>query len=735
MSQLEIEKPTTIAREGKSPRRYAIKMIAAGCALALTANPVCFAEPSSNSEGAELAEIVVTVQKKSESAQHAPAAISVVTAEELVDRVVDDSRAFENLIPSAKFGQEGSATQIFMRGVGSHVDTPWVPEAVSLQYDGITMPRYASSISLYDLQRVEALPGPQGTLYGSSSIGGIVNILTNRPTNRYESDALLEYGDFSYKHVTIVENVPVTEDWSIRGAFNAEFRDGYNSNGTDNENALAARLSSVYSPRDSSFSLYLVGNYYYNHFEPSPSQWFPYPGGHAYYFPPTAVSTAFFYPPDGYPLDEARDRIHIYQLAGQLDWDLGVASLSYIPGFVRADTNSLASPRVVGGFPEPQRIGLDQFSNELRLSNSHPAAFTWLAGLFQSYEKSPGYTQFGPNLGGFDATPYQRTAAAFAQGTYSLTDSTRVTVGGRYSHDGLSASNSVAFYPIKPTFAQGDVPIIFNQSWNHFDWKVGAERDLAANTLLYANVQTGFNPGTFQGNLPNPSEEIQPQKMLGYTLGLKNLLFGGRLKFNAEGFVYDYRDQIIQAFDLATGRGYLYNAPRSRITGAQFDTAFAVTKTFNLHANIGYLDGIYTDFTAPAVTGGVVNLDGYSMLYVPSVTAAVGGEETIPLGSGGSLVLRVDSYISSSYWQSFSHTSGLNQPGYTKTDLSFTYHAPDGSWDIGLWGKNLENTAVSTAGGETGSPYPYASAVFVEPPRTFGVRFHWRFIGDTKTHD
>ena len=706
-------------------------MLNASCVASLTISGVCAAQQAEEPESAALAEIVVTAQKKSESAQRAPAEISVITADELVDRGIDSPRAFENLVPSAKFNVEGNATQLFIRGVGSGVDVPWVPEAVALQLDGVALPRYASSIGLYDLQRVEVLPGPQGTLYGSSSIGGIVNVLTNRPVNTLQSDALLEFGDYGYKHATVVENVPVSPDWSLRGAVNAEYRDGYANNGSDNENALAARLSSLYAPRDTGFSLYLTGNYYLNHYEPSPTQWYPYPNGRAYDFPPTALISAFFYPPAGYPLDQARSRVEIYQLAAQMDWDTGPVTLSYIPGLLRSLTNGVSSPRVIAGFPQALDIDLDQFSNEFRLANSRPGPLTWLAGVFQSYMKDPSYDLLGPNLGAYDVTSYQRNYAAFAQGTYSVTPSTRLTLGGRYSKDEVAAgSNSVVIYPIKPTYSQGRAPIAFDQSWNRFDWKAGAEQDLTDNSMLYGNVQTGFNPGTFQAKLPDPSAEIQPQKMLGYTVGVKNLFFDARLKVNVEGFLYNYKDQIIQSIDLATAGSYLYNAPRSQIKGVQVDAALAVTSTFKLYANVGYLDATFSEFTAPLQGGTIANLAGYQLPFAPTASGSVGAQETVPLGGRGSLVFRVDSYITSSYWELFSHAGGVNQPGYTKTDLSGTYHSPDDSWDIGLWAKNLENTAVATAGAQTGDPSPYAAAVFVEPPRTFGVRFHVRLTSE-----
>ena len=685
-------------------------------------------ETSAPSEGG-LEEVVVTAQKRTESLQRAAAAITVVSAEDLVDRSVQDIRAAEEFVPSVKTNAETTATQVFIRGIGKQFDEVRVPDAVGTLLDGVLLPEHATGVGLYDIHSIEVLPGPQGTLYGSSAIGGVINIQTNRPTRKEETTILAELGDYAFKHITVVQNLPVGADWSVRAAFDGSYRHGYNSNGTDNDNSTAMRLSSLYAPEDSRLSLFLSGSYFVDHYRQSPSQYAPYnalPGGDAYRFPPTDTSTASFYPPDGASNDLAENTLQVSQLTGELNWDLGSVSLSYHPGFLR-----VAMPgqpvSLVAGFPQVQYRAITQLSNELRLTSNLSGPFSWLAGLYQLYNNSSEGSRFGPNLNGASGNNYIRTYAAFAQGTYAVTNTTRLTLGLRGSRDSLTAPNEQLIYPIPPDFTAGVVPYTFNKSWSKVNWKAGIEQDVAANSLLYATVQTGSNPGSYNGNLPNPAVEVQQQTMIGYTVGLKNLFLDSRLKLNIEAFLYNYKNQIIEAPDLATGASFLFNAPKSQSKGLQLDTAFALTPLTTIHANAGYLNAQFKEFSAATGIGVLQNYAGYQLPFSPTWSGAVGLEQTFKVGEAGSVALRVDSYLSSSYWAIYSHTSDLYQGSYSRTDASLTYHPPSDAWDVALWAKNLENKPILSTGGATGRPYPFAAATYVDPPRTYGVRFSMRF--------
>ena len=682
--------------------------------------------PTQSPDNGAIEEVLVTAQKISESVQRAPAAITVVTAADAISRGIDSITAAEYLIPSAKFNIENNETQVFVRGVGKQLDQPYIPDAVATVLDGAGIPMFGTNAALFDLHSIEVLPGPQGTLYGSSSIGGVVNIVTNRPTREMESTVLLELGNFQDKHLTAVENLPITDSLSVRAAFNVESHSGYNSNGTDNENALAARVSTLYAPQGGDLTAYFAASFSRNYYYPSPTQYVPYPGGHAYDFPPTDTYTAPYYPPNGLPLKGPASGNQVAQLNGQFDWDFHGATLTYIPGYLHQETTGV-DRELLAGFAQIYDSNVNHYTNELRLSSDSHEPISWLAGLYQVYDDSHIAYVFGPNFGGLSLDNYIKSYAAFGQATYSVTGTTRLTLGGRLSRDAESTENAQAFYPIFPDLSRGSVPFQFSHHWNKVLWKVGVEQDLSSSSMLYATVQTGFNPGTYQANLPNPEQEVQPQTMTGYTVGTKNLVFDSRLKLNLEAYQYDYKDLIIQAANLQTGATLLYNAPKAQIRGLQLDSAFSATKDLKVYANVGYLHAVFTDFTAATQVAVSQDFAGYQLAFSPAWTATIGAQETLHLGATGTLLLRGDTYVSSSYWGDFSHQGNLYQSSFTKSDLSLMYHSPDDVWELGLWGKNLEDKATMASAGLSGRPYPNAGVVYVDPPRTFGARFYVNF--------
>jgi iron complex outermembrane recepter protein len=663
-----------------------------------------------------LAEIVVTAEKRSETTQRVPAAVSVMSEEMLVERGVVDLTGIENLMPSAKMNIENSVIQVFIRGIGSQLDYPFIPTSVGVNLDGGSICRYCASGAFFDIQRVEVLPGPQGTLYGSSAIGGVVNIITNRPTHEWTTEATVDYGNYNTRHETVVENVPVTPDWSLRGAVDLYDDDGFNNNGTYDQHSKAGRLSSLYSANN--FSAFLTASYFEDRDRPSPTQYDPIPSSGAYNFPTTEVATAFFYPPAGLSFGYGNSYTENFIASGQFDLTLGDVTISYLPTDLHT---TLVANRFLAGFADLTDLAVSQFSNELRASGS-TSKINWVAGLYQLWDHSSYYTVFGPNLSGLNIDTIAKSYAAYGQLTYSVTDTVRLTAGARESRDSLESPGSQVIVPTA-TFGQASTPFTYNNSWSKFDWKVGGEYDVAANSMLYVTVQTGFNPGTFRTSFGTQGETVDPQTMLGYTGGIKNRFFDSRLQFNLEGFYYNYKELPVNALDLSTGILTTINAPDVHIKGVQADLAATPVRNLQLSASIGYLDARFTEFEAGGV-GGVVNYAGYALPYAPTLTVTLGAQYTHELAGGGSIRAGVNSYLSSSYWDIFSHTSNLYQPSYTKTDLNLTFYAPSGRWDIGIYGKNLENTASQAASAETGRPYPYAGSVFLEAPRQFGIKLH-----------
>lgn len=671
----------------------------------------------------DTADIVVTALKRSSTLQKTPAAISVVSGSEIVQRNITDIRAIGPLVPSFKTNSEGTATQIFARGVGKQVDLGNIPDAVGMVIDGLSFPQHATPVALFDVSSLQVLPGPQGTLYGSSAIGGVVNVSTNRPAHNMDGSLLVDVGNYGSLHATVTQNIPVTSNWDLRAAYSGNYRKGYNSDGTANDNMTAFRLSSLFTP-DDTLSVFLTGLYAFDSYRQSSTVPYPFLTDNPYKIRPFDPDTAIFYPPDGGPTNRGHVKFNVTTITAEVQKKFGDITVTYTGGYLRRRTPSVSeglNRLAVAGFESFYQHDNDIVNNEVRLNNLSTARLSWVVGLYQYYAKNKEFYIFGPNLSGQDYSTIFKTYAAYGQATFSMTDETRLTGGLRLSNDSTrSGNNSSVFYPVGnfPNFSRGELPFSFKDSWTRLNWKVGAEHDLSPTSMLYAVVQSGFNPGTFDGNPPDPGRTVKPQSMLGYTLGLKNRF--GRFTLNLEGFLYNYKDQIIAVPNLASGTNILVNAQRSRIYGLQVDSALDISGTTKLHANLGYLHARFTDFDY--LSGGTAfNYTGNTPPFAPEFTASVGASQIFNLANGGQVEARADTYFTSSYWFTFDNIPNFNQPNYHKTDLSLSWRSPDRRFEIGLWAKNVENKAtVASSGVAPGRSYP--GVVYVEPPRTYGGR-------------
>ncbi|HEX3845890.1 MAG TPA: TonB-dependent receptor plug domain-containing protein, partial [Steroidobacteraceae bacterium] len=198
----------------------------------------------------ELQEVVVTAEKRSENLEKAPTTVSVVTGEDLATRGVEDISQATAVFPSVKFGQISGTVHLYIRGIGAEQDRASIDPLSAMTENGVVLPREVTGNNLYDLAAIEVLPGPQSTLYSTSAAGGIVNVVDQRPTKNQEGYAALEIGNYDLKHVTAVENVPLTDTLFARVAFNSVNHDGYETSGADSADQVSARVSLLYTPSD-----------------------------------------------------------------------------------------------------------------------------------------------------------------------------------------------------------------------------------------------------------------------------------------------------------------------------------------------------------------------------------------------------------------------------------------------------------------------------------------------------
>ncbi|MCS6946192.1 MAG: TonB-dependent receptor plug domain-containing protein, partial [Steroidobacteraceae bacterium] len=217
-------------------------------------------QPAATGDEAALEEITVTAQRREESLQKAAAAISVVTGEDIERSGVVEPENLNKLVPGVAIGIGGPSTQIYLRGVGSYGTNAFSDPAVQFTVDGIAYGRITGlGGNFFDLERVEVLKGPQGTLYGRNATGGAINVISKKPTQELGAGLTLEGGNYSLKKGNGFVNVPLGEQWALRFAAQVVERDGYQTDGTNDDDSKAARLHLRYAPRDD-LSLLLSGS-------------------------------------------------------------------------------------------------------------------------------------------------------------------------------------------------------------------------------------------------------------------------------------------------------------------------------------------------------------------------------------------------------------------------------------------------------------------------------------------
>ena len=219
-----------------------------GIALAAALLPGGRAAGQEPDAGGALGEIIVTADKRPEPLQQTAAAITALTRDTLIADQITDIRGAQNFVPSVRFQQENASTEIYIRGVGSTLDFPQITPPNVFNMNGIPVPREATGAPLFDVEQLEVLPGPQGTLYGSSALGGAVNVNFRRPGPGADASLLVEAGDFGLAHVSAAGNIPLGDTLALRAALDSLQHEGYETSGADSQRNLAGRLATLYRP-------------------------------------------------------------------------------------------------------------------------------------------------------------------------------------------------------------------------------------------------------------------------------------------------------------------------------------------------------------------------------------------------------------------------------------------------------------------------------------------------------
>jgi iron complex outermembrane receptor protein len=707
-----------------------------------------------------LEEVVVTAENRSVSAQRVPITMDLVTGKNILKQGVTDLLQLQALAPSLNIVQNTIFNQINVRGVGSNNGAAELSDqAVTVGIDGEYLNRpLALNTAMFDLDRVEVLKGPQGTLYGRNATAGAVNIIAKKPTQTREVDLSAGYGNYNSLKLNGAVNLPLGKMAAIRVAGILSKHDGYRNGGDkvgriDNGNFWATRAGLSINPTKA-LSIYVAGELGKTD-QQAPSQYGVDMGSIAELKGQAPVNWTTSLPKD-FPVATAGFiKIDQSAIRTKIAYDFGGAILTYSGGFRKVNMKGY---QPLNGFvPETfsfhNDLNYKTQSHEVRL-NGESAKLSWQLGSFYGTEDQDvrrglvlpvAAGAFGgqvPFLNFFIRNVNSNTLGFFGQATYNVNEKVGVTLGLRNTTDKKTlAGSDLASAPFGPPsiirFFYPNVPTSMTQagmkpisgvptegSWNQTTWLLGVDYKIDADKMIFAKISTGYKAGGFDNQ-----GAYNPEHLTAYEIGTKNKFANNKLRLNASAFHYDYKDQQVSIFISTAVGGAIQNAGVSTVNGLEIDGEYAISKADRVRFSVNLLDAKYRELKTVenVVNGDVrsVDLKGKVAPMSPKATLTAGYNHDFKMGSG-LLTAGIQTLFKSSYYTAAFNYAMDKQPSYTKTDINVTYTAKGGKFDIGVFAQNLEDNRIITYSSFNGGTINIYNWIF-GTPRTVGIQANLHF--------
>lgn len=697
--------------------------------------------------GEGIGDIVVTAQRREQNLQDVPVAVTAFSGDAIADLGIQSSSDIAGVVPNLEIGLpggEGNQPLIYIRGVGL-ADTNSNnagPNGVYVDEVYVSSPG-AQTFQLFDLERVEVLKGPQGTLYGRNATGGAINFITAKPSRDFQAQASLSYGSFDTISGEAAVGGPISDSVRFRlsgtGAHSSGYIDNLLTGRRENgQGSFALRGQLALDVADNFDALLSVHGGKVDVRSPQyrslgildPATGFTTPCAEDAILANQCGNVFGYVSPEGfYDGNYNRsDRLVVknWGTSARLNWELGGVAITSISAYDwndklhREDTD--ASPASILDIDYGVRS--KTFTQELRLSGSG-SGITWVFGGYYLHETlsqnqtgdlfrelRPLTPDGGADTGGvttggapvlFSRTLNRQTTdamAIFGQAEVELSPSLRATLGGRYNFERKRFTAAAQLeddiidgFPIPggilPLYAFDN-----RKSFENVSFKIGLDYDITDDVMAYASVSTGFKSGGFNGGFLSfdPAEaavQAQPfeeETLTAYEVGLKSTLFDRRLRFNAAAFYYDYKD--LQLYTLintgAIPLTLLDNAANATIYGAEFEMIAKPADRFDITLNLGLLDTEIKDFTSAGT-----DFSGNRLALSPTVTFSGIANYEIPLSAGLAFAIQPSvSYRSRQYF-SADNSPLLEQKGYWLVGGRIALKDEDGRWEVAVFARNL----------------------------------------------
>lgn len=688
--------------------------------------------------------VTVTAQKKEENLQQVPVAVTAFSAEELRVNSIVNLKEIAQRTPGFVATEVSPAEpNYYIRGIGTEGlnSNAGGDGSVAMFIDGVYVGRGGgSNLDLFDLERVEVLRGPQGTLFGKNVVGGLINLVTRKPDSEAWAQIAGTVGNYDRIDLRASANLPMSDDVFASAGFLLKQRDGFIHNETtgndvDDEDSISARgalrfvpnenLDIVISadvtrvrekgrPRDNDCNPAVNGGVHCVGVNPDPH-----------------VVNAIT---DGH-LD--RD---VWGVTAEINWDASIGTVTSLTGYREAEFD-FEDPFFSNPVNPPTQIesinrnveSSDQFSQELRLAfdawNGRVGGVIGAYYLNENVDRTEMLDQRFPvaavtGVAWFPQQVETTSTAIFGQFDFEIVPGLTAIAGARMTWEEKDAhlEGFKVSGPGTPPPLSTPYDVTASESWTAFTPKFALEWQATDEAMLYVSAARGFKSGGFQGTAgtgASAATPYDPEYAWSYEIGAKTQWFDNTLRLNVAAFKIDHTDlQVSSLVPLCCV--VIGNAAEAEIKGVEVEMLATPAEGLEVNANYTYLDAKFTSFTS----GATADYTGNTLPRAPRNKLNIGAQYSFPLEELGTMSFRVDWLYQSKIFFEASNTPLEVQDDYTMWDGRVAFESEDGSWELALWGKNLSDELVKT---HIVAFAPFGQELnLYQPPRTYGVTVTWR---------
>ena len=688
---------------------------AAACALLGAVGPA--RAQSTGQQVAESQSVTVTgttARKRNELAQDVPITMDVIGGRDLKDAGITSVKDLQSAVPGLVIETRESSGKIAIRGVGTGDVGLGTDQSAAIHVDGVYQAHGAMGLTrMFDVERVEVLRGPQGTLYGRNATAGVVNLVSRAPQMKFGAEADVSVGNLGLKQVQGVINLPLGEQTALRLALIASDSSGPATNAFDGSKVgpyddfygVRGRLRTKLGGVGVDLAVQYINDRSVGFLVPHPERAEDRLGA------TTKASYDLAYYPDGAPYQ----RKESLATSLTLTKDFGDIRLTSITGYgdykggqgftISRPSQPLNDVSVV--IKEPA----DQWSQELQLSGATDT-LDWVTGLY--YISFDGVDQRKVQVYRIPFTPFDtdqkaggHAAAVFGDVNWRLSPNLRLNLGLRYTRDtkdGVTASTSDLFGNVDP-------PQTASKSWSATTGRIGLDWKLSPRTMVFGSLSTGYKAG---GVVPNyepakPFDIYKPEKITALEVGQKTTFANDGGLFNLSVFHYDYKDKV-EIYGPTPATFGFFNAPKARVSGVDGYLSLRLARHLRWDLNAAWLDATFKDFPATDDLGNPINYAGNRIARAPKISATTGIVlDRLPVGGIGLGQVRLEYTYRDEIYFDFKNEAVARTPAINYVNLSARLDSDSGRWYAYLAARNLTNKrwieGLASVPGDTGPLY------------------------------